>query len=58
MHRFKHGLALCVAILAVASITSDAAEQAGDEAGFVSVFNGHDLTGWSYGRWGETSPTR
>lgn len=29
-----------------------AADNAADEAGFVSIFNGHDLSGWKYGMWG------
>lgn len=55
MLRFKHVLALCVVIIAIAWISSDGAEQSSDDAGFVSVFNGHDLTGWSYGRWGDVA---
>lgn len=37
-----------VAILIVAALTLNAAEEFKPEAGYVSLFNGRDLTGWGY----------
>jgi hypothetical protein len=52
MKRAQGGLAALVAALAIAAVISTEAGQAADdfkpEAGYTSLFNGKDLTGWRY----------
>ena len=52
MRRLRWVVLCAVAALGLGLLAARAADKPEAEAGFTSIFNGKDLTGWRYGMWG------